>query len=143
MELIDYCYRKFIFLNNWADQRGGRAAEEDPKKILERSPEEDLKNQLEDIEFACAITCFSLVRFISDHMQELSVPIVHQMIEMNDIPCVLVPLLESKPWIRKNKKGEIEKFEDQKWVKVPPQDVNKMPKIEAQIWLTIYNMFLN
>jgi hypothetical protein len=65
------------------------------------------------------------------------------MIESNDIPCILVPLLELKPWLRKNKKGELEKFEDQKWVKVPPQDINKVTKVEAQIWLTIYNMFLN
>lgn len=65
------------------------------------------------------------------------------MIEHCDIPCVLVPLIELKPWLRKNKKGEIEKFEDQKWVKVPPQDLNKMSKVEAQIWLTIYNMFLS
>jgi len=28
-------------------------------------------------------------------------------------------------------------------VKVPPQDLNKMSKVEAQIWLTIYNMFLS
>jgi hypothetical protein len=45
-------------------------------------------------------------------MHDLSIPICHQMIENNDIPCVLVPLLELKPWLRKNKKGEIEKFED-------------------------------
>jgi hypothetical protein len=53
------------------------------------------------------------------------------MMEMNDIPCILVPLIELKPWLRKNKKGELEKFEDQKWVKVPPQDINKMSKVEA------------
>jgi hypothetical protein len=34
------------------------------------------------------------------------------MMENNDIPCVLVPLIELKPWIRKNSKGEMEKFED-------------------------------
>lgn len=28
-------------------------------------------------------------------------------------------------------------------MRVPPQDLQKMPKIEAQIWLTIYNMFLS
>ena len=71
-----------------------------------------MKNQLEEIDFSCAITCFSLIRFISDHMSDLSVPIVHQMMENNDIPCILVPLLELKPWMRKNKKGEVEKFED-------------------------------
>lgn len=67
---------------------------------------------MEEIDFSCAITCFSLIRFISDYMQDLSVPIVHQMMEHNDIPCILVPLLEYKPWMRKNKKGEVEKFED-------------------------------
>lgn len=65
------------------------------------------------------------------------------MMETNDIPCVLVPLLEMKPWLRKNKKGESEKFEDQKWVVVPPSETNRVTKIEAQVWLTIYNMFLS
>ena len=131
VELIDYCYRKFLFLTNYSEKRNGRAPDDDAKKILERTPEEDIMNQMEDIEFTSAISCFSLIRFITDHMQDLSVPIVHQMMEMNDIPCILVPLLEMKPWFRKNKKGELEKFEDQKWVKVAPQDMNKMPKIEA------------
>tara|TARA_B110001450_G_C17629721_1_gene484709 strand:+ start:794 stop:988 length:195 start_codon:yes stop_codon:yes gene_type:complete len=61
--------------------------------------------------------------------------------EANDIPCVLVPLIELKPWLRKNSKGETEKFEDQKWNVVPVSESNKVSKIEAQIWLTIYNMF--
>ena len=74
---------------------------------------------------------FSLIRFISDHINELSVPIVHQMMEANDIPCVLVPLIELKPWLRKNHKGETEKFEDQKWQVIPIHETNKVLKIEA------------
>jgi len=74
---------------------------------------------------------FSLIRFISDHINELSVPIVHQMMEANDIPCVLVPLIELKPWLRKNVKGEMEKFEDQKWSVIPVAESNKVSKIEA------------
>ena len=64
------------------------------------------------------------------------------MMENNDIPCVLVPLLESKPWIRTNSKGEEEKFEDQKWTVIQPHERGKLTKIEAQVWLTIYNMFM-
>lgn len=56
---------------------------------------------------------------------------------------MLVPLLETKPWLRKNKKGDLEKFEDQKWIFVPPSEHNRVTKVEAQIWLTIYNMFLS
>jgi hypothetical protein len=55
---------------------------------------------------------FSLIRFITDHLSDLSVPIVHQLMEASDMPCTLVPLLELKPWLRKNAKGEMEKFED-------------------------------
>ena len=101
-----------MFLTNWAEKHGGKLPEEDPKKLLERSAQEDLVSQMEDIEFSCAISCFSLVRFITDHMGDLSVPVVHQMMEVVDIPCVLVPLLELKPWFRKSKKGDLEKFED-------------------------------
>ena len=53
------------------------------------------------------------------------------MMETNDIPCVLVPLLEMKPWLRKNTKGETEKFEDQRWVLVPAKELHRVPKIEA------------
>ena len=87
--------------------------------------------------------CFSLIRFIADHLKDLSVGVVHQMMENNDIPCALVPLLELKPWIRKNSKGQTEKFEDQRWQVVKDDEKSKLPKIEAQIWLTIYNMFLS
>lgn len=50
--------------------------------------------------------------------------------------------MEDKPWIRVNKKGEKEKFEDQKWMVIPKNETMKIPKMEAQIWLAIYNMFL-
>lgn len=62
--------------------------------------------------------------------------------ENNDIPCVLVPLLELKPWLRKNAKGDMEKYEDQKWMDIPKAETHKLTKIEAQIWLSIYNMFM-
>jgi hypothetical protein len=48
-------------------------------------------------------------------MKDLSVPVVHQLMDNNDIPCVLVPLLELKPWIRMDHKGDLEKWEDMKW----------------------------
>lgn len=104
---------------------------------------QDLDEQIADIDFKTTMTCFSLIRFISDHFESLPVPIIHQMMENNDIPCVLIPLLEAKPWIRTNRNGEEEKFEDQKWVVIQPHERGKLTKIEAQIWLTIYNMFMS
>lgn len=77
------------------------------------------------------MSAFSIIRFICDHVSELSVGVVHQLMEANDMPCVLVPLLELRPWLRKNVKGENEKFEDQRWVVVPEKESNKITKIEA------------
>lgn len=77
------------------------------------------------------MSCFSIIRFISDYCETLPLPIIHQMMENNDIPCVLVPLIESKPWLRTNHKGEQEKFEDQKWQVIPPHDKGRLTKIEA------------
>ena len=56
--------------------------------------------------------CISITRFISDHMWNLSASIVHSMTVRNDFPCVLVPLLENKPWEKTTEKGEVLIFED-------------------------------
>lgn len=116
---------------------------EDPKKYIKMNQADELDKNCKEISFSSSMICFSLIRFISDHLKDLSVPIVHQMMENNDIPCILVPLIELKPWLRKNAKGEMEKFEDQKWMKIPANESTKLPKIEAQIWLTIFNMFVS
>uniref|UniRef100_A0A7S3N1S5 MYND-type domain-containing protein n=1 Tax=Strombidium inclinatum TaxID=197538 RepID=A0A7S3N1S5_9SPIT len=147
VELIDYCYRKFVAITHKADEyekRRDKAPEKvDPRAYLEQNAVEELEKQAEEIDLSCSMIALSLVRFITDHLESLSVPVVHQLMENNDMPCMLVPLLELKPWLRKNAKGETEKFEDQKWQVVPPSESSKLTKIEAQIWLSIYNMFLS
>ena len=119
VELIDYCYRKFINLTNRGDHytklREETPVEKDPKEMLKMSAADELTKHAKEIEFTCTMTALSLIRFVTDHMQGLSVPVVHQLMENNDLPCVLVPILELKPWLRKNCKGETEKWEDQKW----------------------------
>lgn len=147
VELIDYCYRKFVDLANRGDEIAKAQVETpkqpDPRAYLDQTPEQELAKQAKEIDFSCAMIGFSLIRFITDHMEALSVPVVHQMMENNDLPCVLVPLLELKPWLRVNAKGENEKWEDQRWQVVPKAESSKVTKVEAQIWLAIYNMFLS
>ena len=48
-------------------------------------------------------------------MRTLSASIVHQMTVKTDMPCILVPLLENRPWEKKNEKGEVLHFEDNVW----------------------------
>jgi hypothetical protein len=133
VELIDYCYRKFVNLQNKGGEYAKRRDEclSDPRKKLNFTPIQELEYQVEEIEFSSAMAAFSIIRFICDHVSELSVGVVHALMEANDMPCVLVPLLELRPWLRKNVKGDTEKFEDQRWVVVPEKESNKIAKIEA------------
>ena len=117
VELIDYCYRKFVKLTEKSSRLGEGeylfpSKKLDVKADLTHDPQRDLQRNFDEIEFNCVMACFSIIRFISDHTESLPVPIIHQMMENNDIPCVLVPLLELKPWIRINYEGEEEKYED-------------------------------
>ena len=62
--------------------------------------------------------------------------------ETTDIQIVIVPLLEFRNWLRNNSKCVKEKFEDNKWAEIKPHEKGKITKLEGQIWLTIYNMFM-
>jgi len=63
------------------------------------------------------------------------VSVIHHLLNETDILCILVPLIEEKPWIRKNAKGEREVYENQKWVLVEKNDYSKIPKQEVTISL--------
>jgi hypothetical protein len=75
------------------------------EELMDMDPVKDLDRQFNDIKFGCTMTCLSLIRFITDHMESLPAAIIHQLMENNDIPLVLVPLLEYRPWLRTNAKG--------------------------------------
>jgi hypothetical protein len=147
VELIDYCYRKLVGVTKFADKIEKAQKEKpdpmDAKKMLDRTPKQELEDQAAVIDHACAIASLSLLRFVTDYMNDLSVPVVHQIMDNNDLPCMLVPILELKPWIRLDARGNLEKYEDQKWQSWPVKDQNKLTKCEAQIWLSIYNMFMS
>lgn len=137
LELIDYCYRKLCWLINLGDSK---PKEIEGKDLVKQTRDEELKRQYTEIQFSIAIICISIIRFISDNLSNLNVPIVHQMMEINDIPCILIPLLEAKPWVRKNSRGEREVYEDQRWT--VQKDTQALSKVEAQIWLTVFSMFM-
>eukprot|EP00971_Amphidinium_carterae_P300129 5963345-Amphidinium_carterae.1 len=51
--------------------------------------------------------------------------------------------MEKAPWVRVNKiNGRIEKFEEHQWEKIPPDDEGRLPKLQTQVWLSIYNLSL-
>jgi hypothetical protein len=50
-------------------------------------------------------------------------------------------LIEEKPWLRVNSNGEREVYENNKWGVVSRGEYGKLPKVEGQVWLALYNLF--
>jgi hypothetical protein len=55
--------------------------------------------------------CFSIIRFITDHVKHLPINVLHQIVVDSDFFLLLIPLIEDKPWIRTNANNEREVFE--------------------------------
>jgi len=83
VELIDYCYRKFsVMVGNCEALADGEFIQPDnrfqeAKTMLLKSDTEEMEDQIKDVDFKCTMSCFSLIRFISDHLETLPVPIIH------------------------------------------------------------------
>lgn len=102
-----------------------------------------MDDQVKSVEFQIQMMCLSIIRFISDYIKHLPISVVHQILVENDFLLLLVPLIEEKPWLRENANFEREVFEQQKWMVLAKSDYSKLPKIEAQVWITVFNLYMN
>ncbi len=103
------------------------------EELAKLTHEQELEHQEKTIELSVGMTSVSLLRFVSDHINDMSLGVARQIMEEDDILMVLVVLMEQKPWIAKNNKGQRMRFENQKWEVIPPGEFNKVPKMEAQV----------
>ncbi len=56
--------------------------------------------------------CVGMLAQVCCNMEFLSVPVVHQLLENNDVLLLLVDLMDMKPWTRVDEKGRREIYED-------------------------------
>ena len=128
VDLMDYVYEKLSLL----------AGGEDLKRFF--GEEEDFgffEGNLGRVEFEVRMSCLSILRYVSDHLKVLPVSVRSFLMNEKDVLMVLVKILENKPWVFKDGKGVVRKWENRKFVKKEGYGVCKE---EGQIWLTIYNL---
>ena len=155
VDIIEYCYEyayKLINVNPKIGEKETKKAISDSKK--EESELEEMESKIKDLQLNIGLSSISIIRYITDHLNQLPFPVRHHMMDVKDIPMILVALMEYKPWIRripkKNaqlsslKDGEYEEeiYENNKWQKISSLGI-KLPKIEAQIWICLFNLFMN
>ncbi|KAL4477618.1 hypothetical protein ABPG74_002768 [Tetrahymena malaccensis] len=122
-ELIDCCYRKLVHLIKFPHTK--KVPKKTVEDVLKKTRIEEYQEQIDDIKFKICMMCIYIIRFISDHVKHLPVSVVHHLLEINDILC------------------EREKYENSKWQIVEKSEYSKIVKLEANVWITIYNLFMN
>uniref|UniRef100_A0A665STZ7 Zinc finger, MYND-type containing 10 n=2 Tax=Echeneis naucrates TaxID=173247 RepID=A0A665STZ7_ECHNA len=140
LDLVDYCHRKLTLLASKATREGTTAYNQakltGPTAI---SSIQELQIQNAALEFEISLKAVSVLRYITDHTNSISV--VNRMLCTHNMPCVLVQLIDCCPWSR-YRDGEMEKYINSKWQKIPPEDKLKMTKLDGQVWIALYNLLL-
>ncbi|XP_071983852.1 zinc finger MYND domain-containing protein 10 [Engystomops pustulosus] len=142
LDLSDYCHRKVTLL--LARCSAGEAPGQDRLQASASSQSsslEEVQQQAEALDFDIALKCLSILRYITDHTDSLPLSVTTRLLNTHNLPCVLVELLHRRPWSRRSK-GQLQKYEGGRWLPVPPDEQQKMTKLEGQVWLSLYNLLL-
>ena len=91
VELVDYCHRKLMLLLN-STPPPRPADQEEMKKQLLKESEDYSKEQEKSINMACAIACLSIVRFMTDHIEDLPLAVTARILDTYDLLMVLCPV---------------------------------------------------
>lgn len=146
LDIVEYCYY-YISSNLTTDKLVNKLNTSDKVELENVNYLEDLENKQRDIEFAISIASLSIIRFISDHLEQLPFPITNHLLNSKDIPLLLVEVIDIKPWEKRNENKEITHiYQDNKWEALTKDNSSKLlgslNKYEAQAWITIYNLFM-
>ncbi|XP_031702332.1 zinc finger MYND domain-containing protein 10 [Anarrhichthys ocellatus] len=143
LDLVDYCHRKLTLLVSKATREAATAHDQRNPKGKAVASSADLMNELQMQsaagEFEISQKAVSVLRFITDHTESISV--INRMLCTHNMPCVLVQLIDCCPWSR-CKDGEVEKYINGRWQKIPVEDHLKMTKLDGQVWISLYNLLL-
>ncbi|XP_040301408.1 zinc finger MYND domain-containing protein 10 isoform X7 [Herpailurus yagouaroundi] len=102
----------------------------------------ELQKQAELMEFEIASKALSVLRYITDCVDSLSLSTLNRMLSTHNLPCLLVELLEHNPWSRREG-GKLQQFEGGRWQTVAPSEQQKLSKLDGQVWIALYNLLLS
>eukprot|EP01045_Picozoa_sp_COSAG04_P029083 COSAG04_NODE_4684_length_1949_cov_1.487027_2_plen_282_part_01 len=99
IELVDYCARKLTWL---ASQPKREAKVRSAKQMVAdaEDTQKNLSEQLEEINFQCAVIAMTMLRYMTDHMEACHVSVTQRLVKHWDFVAMLVPLLDTQPWNR-------------------------------------------
>jgi len=138
IELVDWCYRKLVYLNNKGHD-DKKFEKMDAKKMLAMTPIDELEEKDRELRFGTAMCALTILRYITDNPKALPLGIVSRMLSTHDLPVALVALLDNPPWER-YKDRILERFQDNRWQEATGADRVTVSQNAAQAWLALNNL---
>ncbi|XP_069849579.1 zinc finger MYND domain-containing protein 10 [Dipodomys merriami] len=139
LDLVDYCHRKLTLLVARTSHGSTPSEEEESQDI---TPMQELQKQAELMEFEISLKALSVLRYITDCVDSLSLNALNRMLSTHNLPCLLVELLQHSPWTRQEG-GKLQRFESGRWQTVVPSEQQKLSKLDGQVWIALYNLLLS
>ena len=100
-----------------------------------------MRKQYRDARFEIALSSLSVLRFITDNITDIPLSVMTRILNTNDIICSLVHLIEKAPWMKRQGK-DLMRYEERKWSVIPQEEYDRLSKVEAQIWIALYNLLV-
>ncbi|TPX40706.1 hypothetical protein SeLEV6574_g06465 [Synchytrium endobioticum] len=141
LDLIDYLAKKFVLLSTWTDVPDPMEGKASTGAMLQVSDEEHHSAVARDLDYAIAIGALSIFRYLTDYITDLSLTAMTRILNTNDMICSAVSVMERAPWLRRIKQG-MQRYEDGKWRTISSDDYAVLGKVEAQLWIALYNMLV-
>eukprot|EP00210_Caulerpa_lentillifera_P005031 g4805.t1 len=138
LELVMWCHRKLLYFHTVSDKPSDNS--ENLKNLIEATTEEEMTMKVQQIEFSTSSCGMTILRYITENLSSLPLCVARCLLRSADMVMVLLPLIESSPWVRSSNKAKIEKFQDNKWVEFPTEDRFRLCQLEAQAWLALCNL---
>jgi hypothetical protein len=99
---------------------------------MARSETELFNDRLKEIRLGVAMCSLTIVRYMTGAVASMPISVVTRLARHHDMISLLVPLLESPPWVRQHN-GHSERRDGSQWVVIAAQDRFKLSNIDAQV----------
>lgn len=87
--------------------------------------------------------CINIFRYITDNLKKSAMGLSYKIIEEYDFIEIMCTLIDLKPQFRINTKDQKIVYNNNKWEILSKNEFNRVNKTEAQLWLSVLNLFAN
>jgi len=94
------------------------------------------------MDFGIAVSSLSILRYICEQITLVPLSVMSRILFFHEMACSCVYLIEKAPWLKRKANKTLSRYENGSWKDISMEDLPQLGKIEAQVWLILYNILL-